>query len=59
MPCGGAMHEIRNLKESKVPVHALYSSPFRDDTEVCEVVNYTVYGIPYTVAHKLVLMKLV
>ena len=36
MPSGGAMHEIKNIKDSKVPVpvNALYSTPFRDDTEV-------------------------
>lgn len=34
MPSGGAMHEIKNAKDSKVPVNALYSTPFRDDTEV-------------------------
>ena len=39
VPSGGATHEIRNLKESKVPVNALYSSPFRDDTEVCKTLN--------------------
>jgi hypothetical protein len=46
---GGVLHEIRNLKESKVPVNALYSSPFRDDTEVCKTLSYTVYGILHTV----------
>ena len=34
MPFGGAMHEMKNIKDSKVPVNALYSAPFRDDTEV-------------------------
>ena len=40
---GGAVHEIKNIKDSKVPVNALYSTPFRDDTEVGQA--HTVYAI--------------
>ena len=44
---GGAVHEIKNIKDSKVPVNALYSTPFRDDTEVGQAHTFYVICVQY------------